>query len=169
MFIANPNGSVIVHLHDDAGNEIDTFPATRSLFTTQKQQVSQPPSSLDWFKQIYVADTDEGLLELFQKEPVAHAAPSGTTGSTLQATFSIARKGKKPKVYHNQSVIAVGDPIAGANPPVFLTKEIFVSPVEITKGNKLFDLWTQQTAKFGPKQTSNAPQNTPPGASQPQP
>ena len=149
-FIANPNGSVTVYLHDKAGNRIDTFSATRSFFTNRKQQESKPPSSADWFNQVYVADTDQGLLDLFKKEPVASEIAFGSTGTSRKVVFCIARGGRI-ECYPNQSVIAVGDQITGAAQDVYLTRELYISPVEIEDGNKLYCLWQKQTAKFAPK------------------
>src|SRR5437763_13613145 len=118
-YMSNPSGVTKIFRYDDGGANIDTFFLTRSLFTTRVQQGNEPPSSQDWLKQIYVADSDEGLSKLLTLEPVAHEEAPATSGASRKVTFCIA-KGDSAEVLHDQTVIAIGDPVPSTdNKPIF--------------------------------------------------
>ena len=144
-FMPNPGG-LKVRVYDKTGKQTGTFHATRCLFTTRKQLTNTPPSSEDWLKQIYVADSDQGLAQILQREPMAHEEAAATSGGSLRVTVCMAKRGNRAKVSRNQTVIATGKRIPGKPKKklLFLTTELHVSPVKIGKGHPLLKLWEEQ-------------------------
>lgn len=152
-FAENPAG-IVVSLFDKDGNQIDRFQASHSLFTTHKRQRPNPPSSPDWLKQIYVADSSDGLADLLKKVALQPEDPFATSGASLSVTVCVWQKGTI-NILPEQSVIAdgtkFGTDLSGND--IFLTDTLDVVdhkdiPSKFPKGHPLRDHWDKQVVKF---------------------
>lgn len=144
-YLANPAG-IDVFEHADNGDITRQFRATHAIFTTRRQDVKlEPDSSTDWLHQIYVADSEAGLLALLSQELMDVDLGPGTSGFSRQVTVATAR-GNAISVETVHTVIAKGNPIRAADPnkQLFLTTELHISRVAIGLGHPLRPLLEQQ-------------------------
>jgi hypothetical protein len=140
-------GVIDAYLYDDSGQQVDHFQTTRAFFTTRVQQEPDPNSSADWLKQIYIADSDDGLDALLSNFHASPEAAPGTSGCSRHVEVMIARAEGSQKL-SCQAVIALGPPIPGTK--LDFTKVLHISPVEIRDkpDHPLFQLWQENIIKI---------------------
>lgn len=147
-FMPSPSG-IDVFFYDKSGKRLRNMRATHSLFTHRSGVGDETTSSRDWLKQIFVADSEEGLAALLRRETLDSDDPPGTSGASRNVTVCQA-EGLARLIQDKQTVIALGDEVPDTNPkgPFFLTKELHISPVSIGQHHPLRPLWDRQIKKI---------------------